>query len=101
MGKTFQRHALTIVDILIDDYLQAAEMHRLFHFCLRLFAQVLRQIIERGNALARRTRSFPATERLIAWPRTSGGALRTIHVGNSGLNVVEEIGRIVITAVET
>src|SRR5882724_2494957 len=76
-------------------------MHRLFHFCLRLFALVLREIIERGDALARGTRSFPAAERLITGPSARRRPLRTIDVSNSGLNVVKEVGRIFVIAVAT
>ena len=46
MGKPFQRHALAVADISINDFLQAAELHRLLHLRLRLFALVLRQVIE-------------------------------------------------------
>src|SRR5882724_13278834 len=76
-------------------------MHRLFHFCLRLFALVLREIIERGNALARGTRSFPAAKGLITGPSARRRPLRTINVSDSGLNVVEEVGRIFVIAVAT
>src|SRR5438552_18420181 len=99
MSKAFQRNALTVADISIDDFLQGAELHRLLHFCLRLFALVLRQIIERANALARGTRSFPAAERLITGPRAGRGPLRTIDVSDSCLDVFEEEGRIFIIAV--
>src|SRR5437762_1615286 len=74
---------------------------RLLHFCLRLFALVLRQIIEGGNALARGTRSFPAAKRLITGPGAGRGPLRTINVGDSRLDVVEEVGCIFVIAVAT
>src|SRR5207245_2839910 len=61
----------------------------------------LRQIIERGNALARGTRSFPAAERLITGPGASRGPLRTINISHSCLDVVEEVGRIFVIAVAT
>jgi len=50
MGKAFQRDAVTIADVLVDDFLQGAELHRSFHPRLRLLAQVLRQVIERAIA---------------------------------------------------
>ena len=65
-----------------------------------MFAQVLRQIIKRGDPFARRTRPFPATERLIARPRTRGGTLRPVGVANTGLDVAKEALAFVVAAVE-
>src|SRR5205823_5556220 len=99
VSKAFQRDALAVVNMLRDDFLQAAELHRLLHSCLRLFAKVLRQIVERGDGLARGSRSFPAAEGLIAGPGAGRSTLRTINVGDSRFYVVEEIDRVLLIAV--
>src|SRR5712692_2493874 len=101
MGKAFQRDALAVMDMLSDDFLKAVKLHLLFHFCLRLLALVLRKVVERADGLARGTRSFPAAERLIAGPGAGRSALRTIDVGDSGLDVFKEEGRIFVIAVAT
>src|SRR5207249_12216911 len=101
MGNPFPRHALAVADISINDFLQAAELHRLLHLRLRLFALVLRQVIEAANTFPRRTRSFPAAKRLIAGPRASRGSLRPIHMGVSCLDVLEEEGSVFVIAVAT
>src|SRR5437763_10397828 len=65
MRKAFQRDALAVPDMRGYDFFQAAELHYLLHYRLRLFALVLRQVIERPNSLASRTGAFPAPERLV------------------------------------
>src|SRR5688572_5996902 len=50
------------------------------HHRPRLLAQVLWQVVERSDRLARRAAAFPAAEGLVSRPCAGGGALRTIRV---------------------
>src|SRR5512139_2337964 len=65
-----------------------------------LLAQVLRQVIERGDRLAGGARTLPAAERLVARPGAGGGALRTVGIGHAGLDVLVEPWHLIGSAVE-
>ena len=101
MSKPFQRDALAVVDVLRDDFFQAAKLHRLFHRGLRLFALILREIIKRSDPLTRGTRSFPAAEGLIPGPSTGCGSLWPINIGHSRFDVIQEIGHILFVPIAT
>src|SRR5450755_331532 len=57
---------------------------------LRLLALIEGQIVGRANCLASIAGAFPATEGLIAGPRTGGRALRTVRIRNPGFDVIKE-----------
>src|SRR5262245_23324971 len=70
------------------------------HDRARLLAQVLREVIERGDRLAGGARALPAAERLVARPRAGRRALRPIRIGHAGLDVILEPRHFVGRAVE-
>src|ERR1700723_1386566 len=72
-----------------------------FDVRLRLFAQVLGQIIERPDRLARGTRSLPAGKCLITRPSTRGRSQRAVAVGDPRLDIPEEPVDLVGGPVET
>ena len=57
-------------------------------------------VVEAAAVLAAGAGTFPAAERLEARPRTGGRALRTVGVGDAGLDLVEEPIRLGGCAVE-
>ena len=74
----------------------ASRKHRgwawLLHDGLGLLAQVERQVVEGADRLAGRARALPAAEGLVAGPGAGRRPLRPVHVGDAGLDVVEERG---------
>src|SRR5436190_17675539 len=70
------------------------------HQRARLLAQVMREVIERGDRVSRGPGALPAAERLVARPRARGRALRPVRVGHAGLDALEEPCRLVLAAVE-
>src|SRR5690606_26485744 len=74
--EAFERGAAAVGYVLFDRGAQREDRHGpSLHDGARLFALVLREVVERGDRLAGRARTLPAGKRLIAGP---GAGRRTL-----------------------
>src|SRR5712671_5038136 len=70
------------------------------HHGLRLLAQVLREVVEGRDSLARVARALPASEGLITRPCAGRGSLRPVGIGHAGLDVLMKPADLLFPAIE-